>query len=200
MRHVLIVLFLLINSGCATFGLKMKILFVPTKLESLEHQRKFLVKHDLDTTNLYRIKETYLDSLGTENYTLSKDSTNSFSPVQFRIYDNTGDLHFGWYVCFGDLSYFLKNNLPLDSLKTRNIKALNGNPKLQNDLNFFDINKNEKELIWQKAKQSDYTVIYFWSAYLGKFTAEPAQVLENYLKKNSNGKKVNLMKLNISPL
>lgn len=199
MRQILIFCFLLINSGCA-LGLKMKILFVPTKLESFEQQKKFLLRHNLDTNNLYSINQEYFDSLGNDKYSLLKDSIKGFSPIQFRVYSKGENLHYGWLTCLGDLEYFLKDSVPLSELKVKDFQRINETLKFYNDLNLFNISEFEREKILNKAQKADYTIIYVWSAYLGKYSYSPAQVLESYIKKNSNGNNIYLIKLNISPL
>ncbi len=165
------------------------------RVESLKEQKKILEKWDIDTTQLYFIKRSFIlnNSFDDPIYALDTFSSRGFSPIQFRIYDRGLDFYTGWEQCIGPLKYY--SFFQEDTITKIHHKALNYSISLKNDLNFISENPDTLyKLI--KSQKYDYVIIALWSGWLGSFSKDMLKELDGFYKTTS--KKVLFIKANLS--
>lgn len=165
--------------------------------ESHKQQLKFLNSRNIDTTNVYSIKSSYIDSLSFEKYALNtyKLKTGaSYSAIQIRMYSNKGDFIYGWSPCMGNNphSYKIFETLPISSPY-----QLPVNYKLNffSDLDVFNIDKITKNKIIERTKESEYVIIVYWAEWTGGFAKRVFEDITNYLNKYPNNE-ILVLKLN----
>lgn len=189
-------LFLIIicYNSCATivqmaFGIK------SPRVESITEQKKTLKKWDIDTSQLFFVKRSFIltNKFKDVKYALDTFTNQGFTPIQFRVYDKNQNFYTGWELCIGSLkqySFFTE-----DTITKINHKALNYSINLKNDVNF--ITDNPDSLYnFIKNEKFDYVIVAMWSGWLGSFSKDMLKEIDRFYKTTS--KKVLFLKVNLS--
>lgn len=150
-------------------------------------QKAYLMKLNVDTTDLFSLSCLYDDSLSHERFALNtyklKHGTNA-SPVQFRLYERNGTLVTGWEQCFGKASRFgYFDNFPMKP-KFDNL-PINRSLSLSNDLLMFDIDVDKKNELLLLSQKHDYTFILIWAEYAGVFNKRLFRDIYSYIESDS---------------
>lgn len=155
--------------------------------EDLAKQKIFLLANNIDTTHIFNLSCNYKDSISIDKYALNlyklAHGTNA-SPVQFRVYNNTGRLLTGWEQCFGSankLGYF--SHVPMKPFY--NHIPINYNLDLANDLYLFDIDSDTRDILIKKSTKYDYIIVLFWAEYAGVFTKRMFSDVYNYINNDT---------------
>ena len=100
LAFLLVILVLFTFSSCSyILGLKS-----PTKIDK-QFAISYLLKHDIDTSNVIFLKNGYLDTL---KYLPFKPNWEpGFRPLQFKIFSKTGNLVSQYSSCEGSLKHTL---------------------------------------------------------------------------------------------
>jgi hypothetical protein len=159
----------------------------PKKETEIEY-KKFLKDLGASTTYSFQIKHEFIDSLSlSKNFCLNmykfKRGTHA-SPVQIRMYDHSGNLTAGWEQCYGDL----KQHHLFDSVPIRRVSwsPTNYNLKLQRDLTLFEADSSQKAKILSYINSGDYTIILFYSNWLGWYAKDAIKRTLKYANANKN--------------
>ncbi len=141
---------------------------------------------------MFDINELYADSIASI-YDLDTVNKKSFSPIQYRVYDNNGKCVGGWKICYGS-----KKRLGILDTIPPVVKGerfhLNPNLNFQHDIKLINDNIRIPSI-----KDYNYVIIVFWAQSLGILSKDLLKDLENYIKKHSD-KRFLLLKVNISKI
>lgn len=159
-----------------------------------------LQKHGFDTANSYFINPQYLDSISHEKFALNlyKLKTNtSASPLQLRMYAQSGQLMYGWAQCFGDLG---RSHI-LDSIPFKHRQSLDGiinfNLRLETDLQLLGLSDKERLDMVQRLEQNEFVIVVFYTGWTGWFTKDTFRELRNYIDSHKD-QKIGLVFINTS--
>ncbi len=163
------------------------------RIENHNEQINFLRKNNLDTNYVFDINKLYSDSIAGNYYDLDTFDEKSFSPIQYRVYDNYGRFVGGWEICFGS-----KKKLGIFDTIPPVVKgkrfSLNPNLSFEHDIKIIN-HYNKIPII----KNFDYVIIVFWAQSLGILSKDLLMDLEHYIKKHPD-KRFLLLKVNISKI
>lgn len=177
LRLILIfIAFLFLLNSCSTIlGIKS-----PKKI-SKQEVLHYLLKHDIDTSNIIYLQENYLDTL--KKYPFKPNWEEGFRPIQCKLFDSTGKLIFQYSSCEG----YLKQTGIYDKFPPDNITPIDSKYTLS----------DEKILIKDsipKMNKSEYIAIIYWATYTG---IPGRNFIKNIVKTlNSKSENILIMKLN----
>ena len=158
------------------------------KRETESEYNKFLEDQGASTIYSYQIKHEYIDSLSlNKKYCLNtyKFSRGGHaSPIQIRMYDQTGVLIAGWEQCYGDL----KQHHLFDSVPIRRVSwsPTNYDLRLQTDLNLIEADSLKRAKILSYANSGNFTIILFYSKWGGWYSKDAIKRTLKYTNSNKN--------------
>lgn len=168
MNNIICLLFLslqLVLTSCsAILGIK--------EPERITKQRalEYLYQHKLDTCNIVFLKKNYLDTL--KQLAFKPGWEAGFRPIQFKIFNKSGDLIFHYSPCEGPL----KNTLIFNNFPPKNISSIDTSYNIEKEQLLTDEKITIKE-------NSDYVAIIYWATYTGiigrKFLKKINKILNN---------------------
>jgi len=177
-------LFITISMGCGSMILYPFYGIQKPHKDSQEFCDELLLKHGFDTSNSYFINSQYADSISHEKFALNlyKLKTNtSASPLQLRMYAQSGQLMYGWAQCFGDLG----RSQILDSIPFKHRPSLDGiinfNLRIETDLQLLGLSSSEREEMTRKLRQKEFVIVVLYAGWMGWFTKDTFRKLRNYI-------------------
>lgn len=160
--------------------------------ESFEYQHKILKKWKISDDYLFQFHPEMIDSMiESIDYHLDLwdlEYGSGFSPMQFRVFDNKGDLVTAWTYCY--LS-FNKHGILDEPIKTIDYEFLNRNLKLKNTIKLIE---NNEALTSELIAEYDYIIVAFWASYYGSGVRKMLQYIQKYV--DNTDKKVLFLKVN----
>jgi hypothetical protein len=160
----------IILSSCQVFYRQIFGVDKEYKSSSYLEQKRYLERIGVDTSNIFFFKQSCIDSLAYLPYKLDNINDTSYSPVQFRIYKNDGQLHTAWQLCFGDLE-------KIGILSAYPPNRLNSQYPISQSLNIStDTNLLISKGYFPKIARYDYIIVGFWSESLGKKSTEMLKI------------------------
>jgi hypothetical protein len=190
--QVVLVTMLILNSSSCTLILSKALGLKNPKVESFEEQKSYLKKYNLDTTNLYTFNPIYKDSLKLSTYYITYSDSIFFTPMQFRMYDSTGEFVAGWALCFGKVDVIgLYEQFPPKKLEYTNDKL-----NFYTDSNFILDRTGQKIDPKIFLNHYNYIIVGFWAEWLGRLSKDMLIDLENYIQKY-NEKNIIFLKVNL---
>lgn len=182
--HCVFVMGALHISGCSSFLLYPFYGIQKPHKDTKEFCDEILLKHQFDTANSYFISQQFVDSISIEKYALNqyKLKTNtSASPLQLRMYEQSGALVYGWAQCFGDLGH----SHILDSIPFKHRPSLDGiinfDLQLATDLELLDLSKSERQQMIKRLEQNEFVIVVFYAGWTGWFTKDAFKKLRRYV-------------------
>ncbi len=115
---------------------------------------EYLLKHNIDTSNVMFLKSNYLDTL--KSLPFKPDWETGFRPIQFKIFNKYGDLIFQYSTCEGPI----KNTLINKKFPPYNITPIDTTYTIKDEQFLTD----DKITV---AENTDYVVIIYWATYTG---------------------------------
>ena len=167
----------LLFQGCAALlGIK-----TPTEI-SKSTSIDYLLKHNIDTSNVVYLKEHYFDTL--RSLPFKPGWEKGLRPIQFKIFNNDGNLIFHYSSCEGPLKY----SIFFDQFPPENITPMDFSYNLARENSMI-----ESEIPMEANK--DYITIIYWATYTGI----PGRRLIKRIEKEFKLKNVStsIVKLNI---
>ena len=164
------------------------------RTESEAYQKNYLVSLGIDTNYLAVIESSRITDLGKAPYKLDTFTKQSFTPVQFRVYDKEGNFFTGWEQCFGSAKKMkIYENFPQ---RAKAHIPLNYSVNLASDLELLNPLNFEKTAIQKLLKgKYDYVVVAFWAGYLGSLSRSMMKDLDHAIK--TSDKKILFVKANL---
>lgn len=160
--------------------------------ESFEYQHEVLEKWKISQDYLFQFNPVMIDSMSLSiDYNLDLwdlENDNGFSPIQFRVFDNAGDLVTAWAYCYQSFNRHGILNEPLSML---NHAYLNKDLKLNNTLKMIE---NNESLTAELFQEYDYIIVAFWASYLGSGSRKMMQYIQNFV--DNTDKEVLFIKVN----
>lgn len=192
-----IILMLFLNSCSLLFpfyGIK------DAKDEPMVFEKKYLTSHRIDTSNMFRLKRDWHDSLSIMTYALNTYKLThggKASADQIRMYDKDGKFLYGWEQCFGNINYYnLFKTVPISSKRYHN--DINRNLNFWSDLKLFDLTSSEKDELTEKINKNSYIIVVYWAAWTGHFAKSTLRKVNSYVKQNEKDK-ILFIKVNTAP-
>jgi len=184
-----IVLILLFSAGCKNFTVFSRFFYQNNFKISEQKINTYLLKNKIDTAYSYFAVDSFYDIITRPQF--QSDSTigsNEFRPIQFRVFDSTGNLVNIWANCYSPMSYFFKDVNDLVTNKTLPSIILNST------ISDYTVLMKKQPAI--DFKNYDIIIIAFWQWYMASYSTDMLQQIQTLL--NSKNKKVLIIKLNIS--
>jgi|AMWB02.1.fsa_nt_gi hypothetical protein len=166
LAFLLVILVLFTFSSCSyILGLKS-----PTKIDK-QFAISYLLKHDIDTSNVIFLKNGYLDTL---KYLPFKPNWEpGFRPLQFKIFSKTGNLVSQYSSCEGSLKHTLIKKV----FPPINITPIDTAYFLTDEERFL-----EKTI--DNTSDADYITLIYWATYTGIPGRHLLKKVEKELRKN----------------
>jgi hypothetical protein len=164
------------------------------RTESESYQKEYLASIGIDTNYMAVIEPSRFTDLGKDPYKLDTFTNQSFTPIQFRVYDKEGNFHTGWEQCFGSARKMkLYENFPQ---KAKEYLPLNRTVHLASDLELINpLNFDKSEVSKVLKEKYDYVVIAVWAGYLGTLSKSMMKDLDLAIK--NSDKKILFVKANL---
>ncbi|MCB9262715.1 MAG: hypothetical protein H6607_10105 [Flavobacteriales bacterium] len=162
------------------------------KNQSLIGQKRYLLKHGIDTNYMFSLSDSFMQQFAMAEYPLFLHDTGVFRPIQLRSFDSLGKTDYNWSICYGFVDDFIKNcqiggRYPFDVDSTLTLQDLG---KMVNEPQKF-----QKEIM--EADNVDLYVVTFWAKYLGTpavWTLQSVESFSDTCQKNVRHIKLNLGK------
>ncbi len=181
MKKILILLLLLSLYSCDIIHLLM--------VKERKNESKLEVEEFLNRKH-YKFDQSVLlnDSLHwlrkTDDYVFSKTSKLA-SAIELRIFDSIGVYHTSFSTCHGD---FTKKgyltSLPI--AKNNQHDYINQTLSLKKELVLFDMDECDKEIIEQKSKNYQYTIVVYYTIWTNHFSERVLKEVSKFKKHNPN--------------
>jgi hypothetical protein len=164
------------------------------RTESESYQKEYLASLGIDTNYMAVIEPSRFTDLGKDPYQLDTFTNQSFTPIQFRVYDKEGNFHTGWEQCFGSARKMkIYENFPQ---KAKDYLPLNRAVHLASDLELINpLNFDKSEVNKVLKEKYDYVVIAVWAGYLGTLSKSMMKDLDLAIK--NSDKKILFVKANL---
>ncbi len=167
--------------------------------ENLHMANQYLYEISGDSNYSYQISRDLLDSLSEYTYAINTyklQHGTKASPVQMRMFDNSGVFLYGWSQCFGSIKRLgLLDNIPF---KSDSHLPVNMDLSFQKDLELYDIDAQEQEHILNLIKEYDYVIVVYWAMWAGWYSKDTIKRLYKYVDSNDEYS-ILILKLNTSP-
>ena len=180
---------LLSFAGCGSFILYPFYGIQKPHKDTKEFCDALLLKHRFDTANSYFISPQFADSISVEKFALNlyKLKTNtSASPLQLRMYDQSGALVYGWAQCLGNLA----RSQILDSIPFKHRPSLDGiiNFELQlaTDLELLGLPETQRRQFFKKLTENEFVIMVFYAGWTGWFTKDVFKKLRRYIDSHAD--------------
>ncbi len=191
-------IFILLTSICISFSSCSKIIMTyfgmkNPKYENEKAQNKTLKKWDIKPDYSFEIVEKGLDSLE-KSHRISNLEKDSFLSIPFfKVYDNSGKIVCAWEQCSGNIKDF--TFFKSDTVTPFKLYYLNENLFIEND---FEILKGlgRYDELNRRVAESDYTIVAYWTGYMGHFSKVMLQEIQNF--KSRTSQKVTFVTVNFS--
>lgn len=173
-RNIFLFALLILLSNCSNI-IKFVYGIHDQQIESKKAIYRHAIRMSIDTTNNFYV----IDSSSAK-----KIMTGGFPKVYF--YNSKGDLILP-YHCFGQLKEYTDSLYKTNEFKVVNNKAIFDEMK---NIRTFNNRKVEVELA-----NTDFVIIYYWAAWMGKLNRIKLGWLENKIRKDKR-KNIKLIKVN----
>ena len=130
------------------------------KDESYKKQQTYLLKHGLDTANLFTATSQFAHSFVDNVFPMFKDDSSGVKAIQSRIYDKDGNALVHWASCYGDINQAVHNGEFVSIYGTPDCSLL-----LTKYVTMVDRGADIEKLI---NKNYENYFVSFWGTYLGK--------------------------------
>lgn len=155
--------------------------------ETKAEYEAFLENCGIEPAFAFQIKQPYRDSLSyNKKFCLNLykfDRGTPASPIQIRMYDQSGALVMGWSQCYGDLNRLIAfDTVPLQKVKhLPNNYAIN----LFNDLQMLEASPQELQQVQDYIHSKNYTVLVMFSAWSGWYSKDALKRTQKYAQDHS---------------
>lgn len=189
MKTKAILAFIIISSltSCSLY-MKFKYHSAKPRDEKMDKQVSYLLKHKIDTANMFNLRGNSADIFWTTKHPLRINDTLEARPFQVRTFSSSGEPIFNWSICYGFLNEHIsrgKLGTTTDSLtaKTLNFNSL---AQLTNNPSQFQALMNDS---------TDLYVVSYWSMYFGTPILTTLREIETF--KDTSSLKVTHIKCNL---
>jgi len=160
-------------SSCSVY-MKLKYGTSKPKDEKLTKQVKYLVKHGIDTSYMFNLRDSSADVFWTTKYPLFTHDTIEERPFQVRTFDSLGNPSYNWSICYGFIENFFYNEEIGHEYMTNVVKTLD----LRTIAKLSDDPEGFEKLI---AERHDSYIVSFWAMYFGNPSVMTLKTLDTYV-------------------
>jgi hypothetical protein len=147
------------------------------KYESLESQINFLIKNNLDTSNLYYFDDKFKTKLISGGYPMYASDTSDFKPIQTRFFNANGEPLSNWASCYGSVDNIL-NKDSIQPLLPGIVEHIILDTFMQNITPY-------KQYI-RPLEVYEIYVVSIWAEYLGTPSTERLRKIDKLCEENPN--------------
>ncbi|MBO4402144.1 MAG: hypothetical protein J5792_00455 [Bacteroidales bacterium] len=156
----------------------------PSKPEPVAFQLSKLKKWNVRPDVVAVFDSTCLDSMKVVRYALDTQMLRyaSFSPIQFRVYENDGSLYTAWQYCFGNIRILgtIKDNSFQDIPRL----PINRNLDFAHDSSLFlPVSGSVPDI-----SQYSRVVVAFWDPYFGRSVRKMLQLIQKVIDADKSSK------------
>ncbi len=166
--------------------------------ENKQVYNQFLLSQGVDTTYSYQLSKNYFDSISTKNFAINTyklKSNATASPIQIRMYNNSGKLINAYEQCFGEIKKIGQlNEFPMKKIEHL---PINYDLQFENDLKLIELPEKEKQVLITKSQSMEYTIVVYYTKWTGWYSKSVLKELNKYIQKN-NPSRILFMKVNTS--
>lgn len=146
--------------------------------EKVEKQISYLLKHTLDTSNMFNLRDQSADRFWTTEFPLFSHDTVYSRPLQVRSFDSTGKAEYNWSICFGFIDDFLKDNRLYNPYMTNVDTTLH----LHDLASMVSETADFKQLL---TEHHDLYLVSFWAKYLGTPSVSTLKSIDHFVDTSS---------------
>jgi hypothetical protein len=157
------------------------------KPESEEKYNKYLKKLGADTTFSFQINS--IDSLSVNPYALYNykiEKGYEQSREQIRIYNNSGELYYGYDICFGLGMFFeMLDSIPFKVNEKHLSFNMSSEVNFEDDIKLLKCDSNVRENLIEKSKTHTFTILLSYTISSGIISKTMIKDLNKHIKDNN---------------
>lgn len=146
--------------------------------EKLERQIQYLLKNNIDTSNMFNLRGQSADRFWTTEFPLFDHDTIYVRPLQVRSFDSMGNAEYNWAICYGFIDEFLTH----DRLDNDFLLDVNRSLTLHNLAEMVGDTLRFNKLLQEK---HDLYVVSFWAKYLGTPSLSTLKSIDHFVDTSS---------------